>query len=82
MTTKTVNIKVYVGTIEVGSGNVSYDDESYSSESEIIISKTLSFKLYIGNVEVGNANLPYDDYVAYESGGTRTIILSGDVLLS
>lgn len=82
MTVKTVTVKVYVDDIEVGSGEISYDDESYPNSVETIVSKTLSFKIYVGDVEVGEGDIGYDDYVAYGDGGSRTINLTGAVLLS
>jgi hypothetical protein len=80
MISKTMNITIYLGEDEIGSGTITYDDcvDPYSPEK----TSNISIDIVLENTVIGHGDISYCDKCYDVYRGKRYISVSGEVVIT
>ena len=81
MTLRSISGKVLIDSEQVGSISGTYKDDSANGSKQVIEPVSIPITVNVNNEQIGNGSMSYQDYVTYNGGGSRTVDISGNVLI-
>lgn len=81
MSLKNIGGYVLIDNDQVGTISGTYQDDSANGSQEQVNNVSVPITATMDNDQVGNGSMDYQDYVTYDNGGSRTIDISGNVLI-
>jgi len=78
---KTATGTVYVNTVVVGEVSLEYEDSVEEATGEVKVTKTVTGDVVVDAIVVGVISFTWEDLVCSGEGGTRTVTVTGDVIV-
>jgi len=81
MVKKTAIGVVYIDAVEVGEVSLEYEDEAEEATEEVRMLKTVTGDVVLNEVIIGSISFFLEDLICSGEGGTRTVTVTGDVVV-